>query len=301
MISFDRILDALSTNKVFVNGILVIGDCFKCENSIVISVDELYNNLSPNNILINLSDSDLSEYSSIMRNFDVIYTKFGSFLTSCGFAMVDDCIYVKKYRLSFDIGANIGDTVETLLKKSDKVVAFEPNPDLVTRLSKRFKDKVIVDNRALSSSISTKVFSISNAHTISTLSDDWIKKSRFSNNYNWNRKINVQTTTLDSIINEYGVPDFVKIDVEGHEYDVFNGLSLLLPDTIFAFEWAEEEYDKLLMTHDRLSHLGYNNYSFTYKDDLSFFPLWQKWDSLLLHSDINTNRKEKWGMIYFKK
>lgn len=207
-------------------------------------------------------------------------------------------------KLIFDIGANNGNTVEFYRKLSEKIVCFEPNTGLVESLKDRFKNQnVIVDSRGLSNQEGVKKFMLSNSNTISTFSESWVKDSRFSNSYTWNQSIDVETTTLDSIIDQYGTPDFVKIDVEGYEYEVLIGLTKLLDKTVFAFEWAEEQYPKIIETVDHLQKIGYKNYGFTYGDKPSIGEKikFTSWGSLDLHKDIIPQRKSKWGMIYFKK
>jgi FkbM family methyltransferase len=39
----------------------------------------------------------------------------------------------------------------------------------------------------------------------------------------------VEMTTLDALIDLYGVPDFIKVDVEGYEYEVLQGLHQFAP------------------------------------------------------------------------
>jgi len=67
---------------------------------------------------------------------------------------------------------------------------------------------------------------------ISTASDDWMNQSRFAKgskyisnpNPNWSRSpVYVETITLDKLIETYGSPDFIKIDVEGYELEVLSG------------------------------------------------------------------------------
>jgi FkbM family methyltransferase len=123
----------------------------------------------------------------------------------------------------FDIGANEGNTYQFYLSHYSKIVCFEPNPQLFNHLNTKFlkNNQVIVDSRGLSNKNEDKLFKISNINTLSTFSDDWINQSRFTGAYSWNESITVKTTTLDNIIKEYGIPNFVKIDVEGYELEVF--------------------------------------------------------------------------------
>jgi FkbM family methyltransferase len=209
-------------------------------------------------------------------------------------------------KLVFDIGANRGNMAEFFLARSEKTVCFEPNPSLISYLNNRFTnylDKIIIDSRGLSDKIETKVFKISNADTISTFSEDWINRSRFTGEYNWDNSIEVQTTTLDQIIDEYGIPDFVKIDVEGYELQVIKGLTKLLESTVFSFEWAEEQYQNMNDIAKILNDLGYTKFSFTYSDECTFGENleWTSWEELSFHNQINPERKYLWGMIYFKK
>jgi FkbM family methyltransferase len=207
-------------------------------------------------------------------------------------------------KIAFDIGANIGQTIDAIFNDYDKIVAFEANPNLALGLRSRYtQDKIIIESLGVSDKNEIKLFNISNSHVVSTFSNDWITNSRFTGVYEWNTSVQVNTITLDEIIKKYGIPYFVKIDVEGYEYEVFQGLTSLLEETYFAFEWAEEQYEKINQTIDYLKSLGYSNFDYTYQDYLLVLETinWKKWEDLTLHSDINPSRKEKWGMIYFKK
>lgn len=207
--------------------------------------------------------------------------------------------------LIFDIGANLGSTVKIFIKKSEKIVAFEPNKLLVDNLKEIFKhDNVIIDTRALSNKVGTKVFNVSNADSLSTFSEDWIHNSRFSNTITWDTQIEVETTTLDNIIEEYGIPDYVKIDVEGYEYEVLSSLTKFLPDTLFAFEWAEETKDKICLILEHVNNLGYRSFGYTEEDKVLFdgeidWVVYEKF--LKTVEEFKPERKVRWGMIYFKK
>ena len=208
-------------------------------------------------------------------------------------------------KLAFDLGGNMGQSTDVLLQNYDKVICFEPNPHLVKHLKNKYhnNNRVIIEEIGLSDEESVKKFYISNSHVVSTISQDWITNSRFTNVYNWDNEIEINTTTLNKVIEKYGVPYFIKIDVEGYEYEVFMGLTKLLDDTYISFEWAEEQYSKINETVSYLKSLGYSNFSYTYGDTIINLEniSWDSWENLSLHDDINVSRKEKWGMIYLKK
>ena len=48
------------------------------------------------------------------------------------------------------------------------------------------------------------------------------------------REVAVTVSTLDNMIEKYGTPDFLKVDVEGGELQVFEGLSQ--PISVICFE-----------------------------------------------------------------
>ena len=70
----------------------------------------------------------------------------------------------------------------------------------------------------------------------------------------WNRRIEVETTTLDQLIARFGVPAFIKIDVEGAEPDVLAGLTQAVP--ALSFEYLPRALDHARQCIDRLAGLG---------------------------------------------
>jgi FkbM family methyltransferase len=204
--------------------------------------------------------------------------------------------------LIFDIGANIGNTVEQFSRKATQVIAFEPNPSLVAELRTRFPQKNIqIEEIALSDKEGSAIFHLSPSHTISTLSSEWVGESRFSHTHRWNQDISVRTSTLDLMIDKWGTPDYIKIDVEGHEEQVISGLTRLLPQTTMSFEWAEEMKESIRRTLLRLDDLGYTQYHWSNGDHILYDEEiewtqdpWGYWQTL------EPNRKTDWGMIYVK-
>jgi hypothetical protein len=70
----------------------------------------------------------------------------------------------------------------------------------------------------------------------------------------WSPGADVPVTTLDALVAEHGLPDFVKIDVEGHEAAVLQGLSRA-PRAV-SFEVLPALRERAIACVRRLSELG---------------------------------------------
>ena len=142
--------------------------------------------------------------------------------------------FIKKDSLCFDVGANIGRVTDVLLHLGARVIAVEPNPECVRylRLKYRLNKRVIVVSGALDTVVGRKKLYLCEVNSLSTLAPDWIKACKESKRYdefNWNEQVEVEVDTLDSLIKKYGRPEYLKIDVEGNEYNVLKGLSCGVP------------------------------------------------------------------------
>ena len=150
--------------------------------------------------------------------------------------------FLKKDDLFFDVGANIGNRIIPLLKLGVRVVAIEPQEDCYKFLEMRFGKKIKIVKKGLGDKKEFKEFFISDLHTLSSFSEDWIESmsnsGRFSRD-NWKGKKLISITTLNDLIQEFGIPKFIKIDVEGYELEVLKGLSI--PIDYISFEYAVPE------------------------------------------------------------
>jgi FkbM family methyltransferase len=158
-------------------------------------------------------------------------------------------------QLVFDIGACRGEKTSEYVKLGYRVLAVEPNFSLCKRLSEM--EHVTVVNKAIGAESGIARFMLCRrSPTISTCNPMW-KKGRF-NRYQWDEPISVDMTTLDALITEYGEPVFIKIDVEGMEHDVLEGLSHKV--RALSFEFACEFLAYALACIKRLSALGYREF-----------------------------------------
>lgn len=163
---------------------------------------------------------------------------------------------VPQNALIFDVGANVGNRAKIFAKLSRKVVAFEPQPYCVSVLSKGGPAlaNVSIVPCALGRKRGNASMMVSDAHTLSTMAPDWIEAVRRSGRFGsqtWERRINVEVTTLDSAIAEHGLPDFIKVDVEGFEAEVIGGLSKPVP--ALSLEFTPEHASVI---RDCIAHLS---------------------------------------------
>ena len=133
--------------------------------------------------------------------------------------------------------------------------------------------------------------------TTSTMAKHW-KSGRFSNE-KWDQNITVEMTTLDDLIKIYGLPSYIKIDVEGFELDVLIGLSQKAG--IISFEFTSEFLDQTINCLDHLKKIGYHEYNFSIGERRKFYSQWSNTEELIqkLRNEI-MNDELLWGDIYCK-
>jgi FkbM family methyltransferase len=162
--------------------------------------------------------------------------------------------------VAFDIGAHVGSRVRAWRRLGARVVAVEPQPDLVRILRLFFgrDDGVTIVPSAVGARPGRARLTHSTATpTVSSMSPDWIasvaKDSSFAR-VRWDRSIEVDVLTLDDLIAAHGTPAFCKIDVEGFEVDVLSGLSR--PVRGLSFEWLPAAHDAALTALELVERLG---------------------------------------------
>lgn len=148
---------------------------------------------------------------------------------------------IKSGQLISDIGANVGVLSAAFASLGARVVAVEPNADCVRHIHLSYRDKQIeVLQAAVGARNGVAVLNVSHDRDVrSSVSDDWMKTmSGQDESYQgiWSRQNVVPMLTLDSIVDHFGKPDFIKVDVEGFEEKVLSALSA--QPALLSFEFT---------------------------------------------------------------
>jgi FkbM family methyltransferase len=149
--------------------------------------------------------------------------------------------FISSGQLAFDIGANAGVITNIFLKLGARVVAVEPNPGLARGLP----DRATVVNAAVGSRAGEAVLHLGVDDEHSTLSEDWLEQP--VNAGRWSGTITVPVVTLDGLIDEHGVPAFVKIDAEAYDAEILTGLSQPLPALSFEYQTVMPDVQRKCM------------------------------------------------------
>jgi len=204
----------------------------------------------------------------------------------------------------FDIGSNIGKWSLANIHKTSKIISVEASPKTFDYLLGNLANnpKIVCLNYAVCNNNGEDItFYDSDANTLSTINKEWLTSpsSRFNNTgYSI---IKCKTITIDKLIETYGRPELIKIDVEGGEYECVSSLSQKVNN--LCFEWASETNEVTIKCLDYLYSIGFTRFCIQYEDDYTYRP-----NETLYISDINsikntilgTTPKIHWGMIWCK-
>lgn len=179
--------------------------------------------------------------------------------------------FLRSGGLTFDLGAHVGDRTASFTRLGATVVALEPQPRVfrALRLIHGRERRVILKRLAVGARPGRiDLYLNSRNPTVSTASRDLIASAAAATGWReqvWDGEIRVPVTTLDQLISEHGLPDFVKIDVEGHELEVLLGLGSPLP--ALSFEITTVQRHIACRCLERLSALGHYEFNISLSEE----------------------------------
>ena len=161
--------------------------------------------------------------------------------------------------LIFDIGANAGNFSNRYIEKC-RIIAVEPNPFLLEKLTQKFLNHdIIIEQCAISYKNNEIDFYICPDDQMSSCNKNWLTTLRYKN-CGIKEVIKVKSITIDSLIEKYGDPFHIKIDVEGYEYEAVSGLSK--KSGSIQFEYIKENFNDLTIpTLLKLNEIGYSKFN----------------------------------------
>jgi FkbM family methyltransferase len=186
--------------------------------------------------------------------------------------------FIKKDDLCFDIGANYGRRTEIFLKLGARVVAVEPQDTCMQELKRKYSSnkKVTLIKKAISDSVGEEELMISDSHTLSSMSKEWMNSIKSSEMFfvatqafSWQKSAKVQVTTLNHLIKEYGNPAFCKIDVEGYEYKILKNLNCPIEAISFEFTPTQVFILSAVSTVEHLASIGKVEFNYSFGESIS--------------------------------
>ncbi len=168
----------------------------------------------------------------------------------------------------FDVGMNDGKDTAFYLHRGYEVVAVEANPQMCEAAAKRFKDplqqgRLHIENVAIHESGGVRPFYVSERN-------DWCSfdlsiASRGNLCY---ATIPMQCTTLSTLLEKYGVPFYLKIDIEGADTYCLKSLRAECLPIYVSVECGSS----FISDVNRLGELGYRKFKLINQCNLLALP-----------------------------
>jgi FkbM family methyltransferase len=175
--------------------------------------------------------------------------------------------------LIFDVGMHKGEDTDFYLKKGFTVIAFEANPDLVGHCKVRFQDpiasgRLLIVEGAIASAEAGETITFYKNERVSVFGTTFANLAARNAGMFGARsvKIEVPRTDIETAFQVYGIPFYLKIDIEGADTLVLGALAKLdgRPQFLsFETDITDAKNFKNLISELELVHdLGYRRFNF---------------------------------------
>jgi FkbM family methyltransferase len=207
-------------------------------------------------------------------------------------------LFVRPGDLCFDIGANIGRRSAVMLDLGARVVAVEPNPAVFREMTAYLgsNHRFYPVQSAIGSSLGQATLRIAKCSGLSTLNLGW-----YGGMLETVGEVSVELTTLDALIAQHGVPQFLKIDVEGYEWEALKGINQ--PVRTVCFEYNGQFLDLALNCLDRLREFGPIEANATRGEDVNLLGDWRDYESFrrMLIEKLSRHPTASWGDVFVRR
>lgn len=174
---------------------------------------------------------------------------------------------IKYDDLIYDVGMHIGEDTDFYLKKGFRVIAFEANPELVKLNQKKFEQQiknkklVIISGAIIENPESDKVkFYVNKKRTVwGTVDPEWVARNEKTGAIH--EVIEVNAIDFAKCIEVYGIPYYMKIDIEGADLVCLNALkNFSMRPSYISVESEKVIFSKLVEEIALFECLGYNKF-----------------------------------------
>jgi FkbM family methyltransferase len=167
--------------------------------------------------------------------------------------------------LIYDVGLHQGEDSAFYLKKGFSVVGIEANPELAAQAAEKFRSYVdsgqlTILNKAIARDEGRVSFFVNDAVTVwGTIDPEWARRNRHLGTEI--REINVEGVRFSNLVRDYGIPYYLKIDIEGADTYCLEDL-LTTPDRprFVSIESTKTSFDEVVKEFCLLQRLGYDKY-----------------------------------------
>ena len=176
--------------------------------------------------------------------------------------------------LVFDVGANIGNRIDAFLSCGARVICLEPQPECVQHLASVYGSDhrvTILQCAAGETECEMPMRRARALDTMATMSDDFIvctdATGRFGR-HQYAERLMVKVIKVESLVEKFGKPSFIKIDVEGFEEHVLAGIST--PPNALSFEWTPEMFEHAERCMRMCETLGLQYFHLSFGESMKF-------------------------------
>lgn len=178
-------------------------------------------------------------------------------------------------QLIYDVGLHKGEDTDFYLKKGYRVVAFEANPGLIEFCRSRFEKEIragqlhIVEGAIAPQTSTGKVtfYLNKNASVWGTIDNAWVER-----NAAWgtdSEEIVVDRINMVEIFKKFGIPYFLKIDIEGADGLVLEALQAFeVRPQFISIEANTVDISALMHDLETLNKLGYKQFQLAPQKDI---------------------------------
>tara|TARA_B100001287_G_C22639134_1_gene509167 strand:- start:403 stop:1227 length:825 start_codon:yes stop_codon:yes gene_type:complete len=181
--------------------------------------------------------------------------------------------------LIYDIGMHKGEDSDFYLKKGYRVIAFEADPDLIELSKSRFvnqiknKQLVIVEGAIVDyekySKETVEFYKNDEESVWGTISKKWANRNdRLGKS---STVISVKAINFNEILNQFGIPYYMKIDIEGLDTICLKALlNFAQKPKYISIETSKDFFKNFDYELELLSEIGYKNFKAIQQKDVPF-------------------------------